>query len=389
MKLRYRTLFIALCIGFIGLTTLPAHAQVGDVGRILQASADDAELLVENYLKPFGSGFGAGLNSGWTNAAQPHKTLGFDVTVSTALAIVPDSDKSFDFTELNTDAVDLARVDQNGNIVPATSSEVDPITQTISGKDQPGPLLGAFEDIDGDGNPENLFNFEMPGGTDFGYVPAPEIKAGVGIIKDTELMLRYVPKINIKDYGSFQQYGFGAKHGINQWIPGGNVLPVNISVMVGYTNQTLSKGFRFTGEDAIGDRNNVENPYSNQPETWDGQKAEISTEAYTVSALVGKSLPILSFYAGVGYEASTMSIGTPGTYPTVGENPDFDPQNPGAEDPLIVQTLDEPINLELEGGNKFHGLAGLRLRFGFFHISASYKQADYSTVSAAVGISFR
>jgi hypothetical protein len=360
----------------MALTALPAQAQVGDVGRILQASANDAELLVENYLKPFGSGFGAGLNSGWTNAAQPHKTLGFDVTVSTALAIVPESDKSFDFTELDMEELEI----ESGPSVLSTVAGDNDVETTS---------LAAFQDVDGDGSEEKLFGFDMPPGTGFGYVPAPELKAGVGIIKDTELMLRYVPKINIKDYGSFQQYGFGAKHGINQWIPGGKLLPVNISVMVGYTNQTLSKGFRVTGEDVITNPQNTENPYANQPETWDGQEIEISTEAYTFNALVGKSLPIISFYAGVGYEASTMSIGTPGQYPTVGQNPDFNPQNPSAEDPLIVQTLDKPINLELEGGNKFHGLAGLRLRFGFFHISASYKQADYSTVSAAVGISFR
>lgn len=377
MKLRYRSLLIVLFMGLINFTTMPAQAQVGDVGSILQASADDANILVKEYLKPFGSGFGASLNSGWTNVAQPHKTLGFDVTVSTGLAVVPTTDKTFDVTQIGLQELEV----ENG---PNT-------LQTISGASDPEiTSLAAYEDIDGDGTREKLFGFDMPSGTGFGYVPAPELKAGIGIIKDTELMLRFVPKVNIRDYGTFEQFGVGAKHGINQWIPGGALLPVDISLMVGYTDQTVSSDFRLTGEDVIVDPNNTENPYANQPETWDGQRVEINSEAYTVNALVGKSLPIISVYGGVGFESSNMAISTPGTYPTIGENPDFDQNNPNSgEEPLIVETLDKPINVSVDGENSFHALAGFRLRFTIFHVSASYKLAQYSTLNAGFGISFR
>jgi len=192
-----------------------------------------------------------------------------------------------------------------------------------------------------------------------------------------------VPEIDIDDYGTFSQYGFGAKHGLNQWLPGGKLLPVNLSVMVGYTNQTVSSDFRLTGEDIITDPNRTENPYANQPQTWDGQKIEIDTKAYTINALVGKSLPVISVYGGVGYEVSSMSIGTPGTYPTIEEN------EQGSQKPLTVATMEEPIGLDIDGENGVHALAGFRLRFTIFHISASYKLANYSTLNAGFGISFR
>jgi len=373
MNLRYRLLTFFMILGFLAVGPGTSYAQVGDVGRILQASADDAEKLVEAYLKPFGSGFGASLNSGWTNTASPHKTLGFDITVSTGLAVVPKADKTFSVPDLNLEQLEVASGPSN--------------LQTINGKsDVSTTTLAAYETING--QREKLFEFDMPTGTDFGYVPAPELKGAVGIFKDTEVMLRYVPEVDISDYGTFSQYGFGAKHGLNQWLPGGNLLPVNISIMAGYTKQTVSSGFRLTGEDIITNPNQTENPYANQPETWDGQKIEIDTEAYTINALVGKSLPVIAVYGGVGYEVSTMNIGTPGTYPTIGQNPDYQ-GGTNNEDPLIVKTLEEPIGLELEGENGLHALAGFRVRFTIFHISASYKLANYSTFNAGFGISFR
>jgi len=375
MKLRYRSLKVLLILGFVSVCALPARAQVGDIGRILQASTNDANILVKEYLKPFGSGFGAGLNTGWTNAAKPHKTLGFDLTVSSGLAVVPSADKTFDINQIGLQELEL----ESGPSILQTINGADDV-QTSS--------LAAYQDINNDGQQEKILGFDMPNGTGFGYVPAPQLKLGVGIIKDTELMLRVVPKVNIKDYGTFQQFGVGAKHGINQWLPGGKLLPVDLSLMVGYTSQTLTSDFRLTGEDVVVDPNNTENPYTNQSEIWDGQKAEIQSDAFTIDALVGKTLPVISIYGGVGIETSSLSISTPGTYPTIGENPDFQ-SDPNNEKPLIVKTIDEPIDVDMDGKNSVHALAGFRLRFAIFHISASYKLAKYSTLNAGFGISFR
>jgi len=385
-KVSYKLLFLlGLILGITGLS----HAQLSNVGKILQSSKEDANTLVKAYLNPLGSGFGADLNTGWTNTAKPHKKLGFDVTVSAALAIVPGSNKTFDVTNIGLQELQLAKYNNNGDVVPATSNDVDPIAQGINGNGNTGPLLGAFKDINGDGNKENLFNFEMPGGTGFGYAPAPEIKAGVGLIMDTDLMLRYVPKVSVKDYGTFQQFGVGLKHGINHWFPGGNLLPVDLSVMVGYTSQKVSSGFRLTGQDVAGNNPNVQNRYKNAPETWDGQKIQLKTDAFTFNALVGKTLPVISIYGGVGYETSSMSVSTPGVYPSIRTNDNYNPQNPNGEKPLEVYTIDKPIDVQINSKNGFHALAGFRFRFAIFHISGSYTLANYSSFNVGFGISFR
>lgn len=373
MELKKVSLKLLFLLGLMSCITTTSYAQLGDVGKILQSSKEDANVLVKEYLNPVGSGFGAGLNTGWTNTAKPHKKLGFDLTVSTALAIVPGSDKTFNATQIGLQELEV----KSG---PNT-------LQTISGSNNaPTTTLAAYSNTDynNDGQRDELFEFDMPDGTGFGYAPAPQIKASVGLFMDTDLMLRYVPKVKIGDYGTFQQFGVGAQHSINQWLPGGNLLPVDLSIMAGYTNQKVSSDFRLTGKDIIVNPNETENPYADKPETWDGQNIQVKTNAFTINALVGKTLPVISVYGGVGYEASSMSVSTPGTYPTIGQNND-----PNSSKPLTVKTTQEPIDVKIDGKNGFHALVGFRFRFAIFHISGSYTLANYSSYNVGFGISFR
>lgn len=372
MKLRYHLLTFALLFALFTVDITPAHAQVGDVGDILQSGREDANTLARAYLEPFGSGFGASLNTGWTNTAKPHSKLGFDLTVSSGLAIVPDEAKSFNVNELN-----LQKLELDGN---------DPVSPTINGADETGSLLAYYEEING--NEEKVLDFNMPEGSGFGYVPAPMIKAGVGIIKDTELMLRYTPETKIGDFGSFNLFGAGAKHGINQWLPGGKLLPVDLSVMFGYTNMEVGSDLDLVAEDVIDNPNETYNQYN--ASQWDGQAVALNTDAWTINALVGKSLPIISVYAGVGYEASSFNISTPGSYPTVVPNENYDPNSSEEETrPLKVDTVDEPIDVSIDGDNNFRALAGFRARFTIFHVSGSYTLSNYSSYNLGVGISFR
>lgn len=372
MKLRHRLTIFLLSLGIIGFISTPAQAQLGDVGEILQSGKADANALTRAYLQPFGSGFGAALNTGWTNTAKPHQTLGFDLTISSGLAIVPDADKTFDVRQLGLQELE----------VESSSS----ISQTINGSSEPGPTLAAYADPDGAGgfSEQKIFEFTMPEGTGFGYVPAPMIKAGIGVVKDTEVMFRYTPEVQISDFGSFKLFGVGAKHGINQWLPGGNLLPVDLSVMFGYTNMEVGSGFEITAQDVIEDPQNTENPYP--ASTWEGQEIALQTDAWSINALIGKTFPVVSIYGGVGYEASTVNISTPGSYPTVIPNQDY-PNN--SNDPFIVNAVEKPIDIAIDGDNGFRGLAGFRLRFAIFHISGSYTLSNYSSYNLGVGISFR
>jgi hypothetical protein len=50
----------------------------------------------------------------------------------------------------------------------------------------------------------------------------------------TELKVRFIPKINIKD-GNVSLWGVGLLHSIMQYLPGNKLLPFDVSLFGGYT----------------------------------------------------------------------------------------------------------------------------------------------------------
>ena len=379
-----RNVTMLMAIGFIVLGTglqNNAKAQLGDVGQILSSSQEDANTIVKSYLRPFASGFGGGLNNGWTNTARTHGVLGFDLTVGASMAIVPSGDRSFNVNELGLQQLEL----ESGSAK----------TPSISGKDNTNTTLAAYSEFEnpqtGNTREEKLFEIPMPPGSGFEYVPAPTIKGAVGLPMNSEVMFRYMPTYNIpRTGGKIDLFGIGAKHQISQYLPGSKLLPVDISIMGGYTKLNLSKGFNVTPEDIITQPNDTRNPYANQPETWDGQKLDMTTTAYTVNALVGYTIPIIkvvSAYAGVGYEASTMEVSSPGNYPTVEPNPDYDPV--AQNEKFVVGQVTEPIDISMDGKNSFRGIVGAQVKVAVIALSASYTISEYPSANVGIGISFR
>jgi hypothetical protein len=232
---------------------------------------------------------------------------------------------------------------------------------------------------------EEITRFTMPEGTGYPYVPAPMVQATIGIIKDTDLSIRYMPTITVQDI-NINLFGIGVKHGLNQWIPGGSALPVDLSVQLGFTELTSDYGFDLNPEEG----NDIYNPFAGTPSTWDDQAIELEATGFTGNLLVGKNLPIISLFGGVGFQTSSMTISSFGSVPITSFNPDYNPLDTSEETrEKIIERLDEPIDLEFDGSNSVHALAGFRLRLGFFAISGSYTLSNYPVANLGVGLSFR
>lgn len=333
-----------------------AIAQIGDVGKLLRAGAEDAETITQSYLSPIPSGLGGDINSGWTASAKPHKTLGFDLQVRGALAFVPNSDQTFNLTDLSLNKVR-----------PADPSNT--ISPTVSGDDNLGPKVIVEEDG------QKITEFNLPEGSGYSFVPAPMVQASVGIIKNTDVIVRYVPKVTLDD-SKFNMTGFGIKHGINQWLPAGDLLPVNISILAGYTNINLNSKFDVKPEP--GAIPNPENPDAATSD-FDNQKGDVALNTFTIKALVGKDLPFISFYGGLGYESSKMDVDITGDYPVsarVG----------GVE---AYDVVEDPFKYDKEGENKFSLLGGVTLKLSVIQIFGEFNLAKYPTANAGIGISFR
>ncbi len=365
----FLTPFLGICILCVSLNT--GYAQLDEAGTILRAGSGDANTLLTEYFNPLGKGFGTDLNSGWFSTAKTHSTLGFDITVNASVALVPSSDEMFNVQNLNFNEIEYLESQSSSSISP-----------TAFGNDEPGPTMGAFFENPITGEKELLYSFEMPQGFGYPYVPAPALQASLGIIKNTDVTVRFMPPLTLPTDVEFEMFGVGIKHGLNQWLPGGNLLPVDLSIQAGYTSLNTSLAFDIRPESGPDIQN--DHPVS----TWDGQKAEFTADAFTANALIGKTLPIISLWAGVGYESSTVNLGTPGSYPVTVPNEDYpnDPENNRIKE---IERVDDPIDITYENKSSIHALVGTRIRLLIFNISASYTLSKYPALQAGFGIGIR
>ena len=78
---------------------------------------------------------------------------------------------------------------------------------------------------------------------------APYIQANIGLIKNTELNIRYAPSLDLSSVGNgvipdnilsgtINFWGVGVKHELLQWIPVAKVLPLSLSLYANHSRMS-------------------------------------------------------------------------------------------------------------------------------------------------------
>src|ERR1044071_3798862 len=283
MKKNRLLLLLLLAMPF----AVAAQSGIGDIINQGKASVADAKYLSEGYISPMMKAVGYGMNQGWYNTAKPHKFPGFDLTLSVNPVFVPSADKIFHVDNSKMTSVYLSQ-DINGNN-PGPTGKGD--VPTVLGKDKVTTTYTTK------GLPSGSFN--GPDGIGINFIPMPTLNLGIGLPKNTDLKVRFVPSVNLGKAtndqltGSFNLWGIGVMHDIKQWIPGVKALPFDLSGFFGYTNMKLSAGVD-----------------KNQP----NNKADFSCSASTIQVLISKKLSVLTAYAGLGFNMATTKLDVKGTY---------------------------------------------------------------------------
>jgi len=344
--------YITYIVFLLFLISNSAYGQNNRLENFIRAGAEDAEILSKAYLEPYPSGIGGNLNTGWYTSASTHKPLGFDIQIRGALAFVPSSDQQYNVNDLNLSKVEL--VDGEPNMSP-----------TGAGTDFRGPKIIVRD------KGKEVAQFNLPQGTGLDYVPTPMVQATVGLIKNTDAIVRFVPSISFGEIGTFNMQGFGLKHSISQWIPADKLLPVDISVLVGYNRINHTADF-----DLDPDRGAITDPTVN----YDNQRVDISFDTFITSLIVGKDLPFISFYGALGYETSTMRLDLLGNYPVPVQGP---------AGTTRTDTVTDPFSYSQNGDNSFSLRGGFNFKLSFFNLFGEYTIAKYPIANAGIGFSFR
>jgi hypothetical protein len=345
-----------------------SYAQIEELGNMMAAGKDDAQTLLKPYITPAVNAFDAPLAGGWYNTAEHHKHGGFDITFTVNAAIIPKKYESFliDNSKLNFLKLEDPQINES---------------PTIAGEKTTGPQI-VYNVQDTAGNVYYTADaFTMPQGFKARYIPAPMIQAGIGLIKGTDVMFRFLPNIRYEG-NEIGLWGIGGRHDIKQWIPGLKRLPVlQLSIQYGYTklhtivNMSVDKGS--IGAEALDD---AESGY-----LWDDQSMKVIVQSQTANLLFAANLKVVCFYGGLGFVTTKTNLKLEGEFPTV-------QILPGEITPVVVAEVD-PIDMEIKnqdgGFTKPRVNAGIRFKLAIVTLHFDYSWENYRVLTAGLGFSFR
>jgi hypothetical protein len=341
--------------------SLSSSSQIKTLGEFFAGGVSDAEKLFEAYITPWANAIGTSLSGGWYNTAKPHKPGGFDLTITTNMAFVPDDAKTFDLAELG--------LSNNARFQTANS-----IAPTVAGETESGPEIDYYlENIP-------VSSISTPQGTGVGLWLSPMAQIGIGLFKGTEINFRLMPRVEIGKYGKLGLWGIGGKHSIKQWIPAIKKLPVlQLSVMGGYTKFTSSFNISVTPE-------NLDVADQTSTVSFANQSMDLTIKSFTANILVSANLPVVCFYGGLGIVNTKTNLLLSGYYPI----PTIYQSQPAVRDESAAE---DPIDLEIENNDgkptKPRLNIGMRIKLGVLTIHGDYTYAHYSNVTAGVGLSVR
>jgi hypothetical protein len=331
------------------LSITSTNAQLFDgIENILLTSTEDASILAEGYTAPLGKTLTYALNSGWATSAKTHKKLGFGLTIGGAAPFVPDADQVFTPTGLTSLSV------PSGSL-PTVFGEGGDQQLNFSFSES---VLGNEVEYDGKLSFPGGLKDELPLGT----IPAPIVQASVGVVFDTDLLIRFIPTIEMQG-STFSLTGFGLKHNIMQYFGPLDKLPLNVSVLAAISKAS----FEYDLSDSTFGGNS-----SNRKMTFEA-------DTFTIQALASIDLPVISAFAGLGYNAGDSQFDVSGDY-------SIDYEVAGL--PTISRILEDPISISSEASGVM-GIIGARLNLLFLKIFANYTIQEYNTLTAGISFNFR
>ncbi len=319
----------------------PAIGQI-DPTELIKGAQSDINYLAEGYLEPFGNSLATGLNNNWYQTAKTHKTGRFDLMFYTSLVFVPSADQTFTINNSELQQLEL-------------TSGISASAPTVFGEDSPGPGL-RFKD-----DPNQNEAFRTPAGIGFGAMPLLMAQANIGVFKNTDLTIRYIPEsgVPLLDGGQIGLFGVGVKHDVLQWIPGDKVMPIDLSVFLGYTSLTFTQAL----DDGSG------NP---------GQELVLNSRGFTGRAIVSKKFLFFTPYLGVGFNGGGTDIQINGTY-------EYEQNSPAGP---IISSITDPVNITANDAGGFVANVGFQLKFLWvMAFTVDYTLATYSALNAGLGLS--
>ncbi|WP_108867071.1 DUF6588 family protein [Aquimarina aquimarini] len=311
-----------------------------DIDQILEAGIDNAQRFSGEYFAPAGESLVNAMSNGWYSTAKTKKLWHFEVGIVGNLSFVRDEKQSFVLDTRNYTNLILSSGQTRQEVASALGNNQQDVSVIVA-SDQ-GP---AVEIVLPDGFGDSGIN----------SIPSGFIQGSLGLIKSTEIKLRFLPRVKAVQDAEIQLYGVGFQHEFTDWVFPLKRWPVRLSALIGYTNV---KGFYDINSDS--------------EVSGTDQEVSLQTNSWLITSVVSTKFPVFNFYGGLGYYFGSSNADVLGTYQV---------QNGS----LASQIITDPISVR----NKTNGVKatiGARVKFGIFKANMDYTLQNYNNLS--LGLNF-
>lgn len=319
-----------------------------NINELLAAGLADAERFTDDYLFPVSEGALHSISNGWYNTGESKLLGAFEISIIGNYSPYKNKEDKKTFTLDTADYENLQFDDgSTSKVVSSALGDIEGIMVYVEGEPIPGTTVRE--------------DFELPTGLaseNINFIPSAFVQVGIGLVHGTEIKARFFPKINAEG-GSYGLYGFGLQHEFTHHLKPlvQKRFPVRLSAVIGYTR--LDATYDFTETNII---------------AGSDQKIDVDMSTWVFQAVASTKLPVINFYAGIGYMTGKSQTDILGTY-VVQSGP-------------FQQTYQDPFSLNHEAKGVRANL-GAKLKLGFFRLNFDYTLAEFNTISAGINFGFR
>jgi len=364
------------------------------------AGPADASILVDGYLSKMGEAMASGLNSGWYTNGAPHSKLGIEFNVTFNTVFVPSEDEFFTtpaFTRASLDDVahvDIDPVNQTGSLTSLGTSQIPAIYGSVF--DFPIFSYKAGDVNENDAVTGLPVKFKGPNGNNLkdlfliNAIVVPTAQLSIGVIKNTDLKLRYAPEIKFGKT-KFGSMGVGIMHSIKDHIPGLKMVPFGWSFLVAWSRLSGEVDLSEQWYSSASAESAAPFPGDYTNDTGQGEQVgEFASNAFTIQTIVSKKFSVLTLYAGAGYGFGNTEFDIKGDYYISKVN-----QSPKGIPPF-TNDLVQPVSISESDFNtfeyddkSFRFTTGLRLKFGPITFHGDYTVQRTSVLTFGLGFSVK
>ncbi len=311
-----------------------------DINQILELGIENAQRFSEDYFVPAGESLVNNMSNGWYTTAKTKKLWHFEVGIVGNLSFVREDKQSFLLRTAEYTNVSF----RDGSLSQSVASSFGSNPENLSVIINEGQA-SELEVILPDGIGSSAVN-SLPGGF---------IQGSMGLIKSTEIKLRFLPRVKAVEDAEIQLYGVAFQHEFTDWIFPLKRWPMRVSALLGYTNV---KGFYDLG--------------TTTGVTGFGQEVRLNSNSWILTSIASTKFPVLNFYGGLGYYFGSNDADLLGTYQI-------------QSGPFAADIVTNPISVKTKT-NGIKATIGARVQYGVFKANLDYTLQNFSNLS--LGLAF-